>query len=55
VGPLVTGWVIKASGGSYTMAFIVAGVMLAASTLSYWFIVGPMRESTVTNSSGATS
>jgi MFS transporter, ACS family, D-galactonate transporter len=44
VGPLVTGWVIKASGGSYTMAFIVAGVMLAASTLSYWFIVGPMRE-----------
>jgi len=44
VQPLVTGLVIKLSGGSYTMAFVVAGVMLAASTLSYWFIVGPMRE-----------
>jgi len=44
IQPLVTGMVIKWSGGSYTTAFIVAGVMLAASTLSYWFIVGPMRE-----------
>lgn len=44
VQPLITGWVIKASGGSYTMAFIVAAVMLAFSTLSYWFVVGPMRE-----------
>jgi MFS family permease len=44
VQPLVTGAVIKLNGGSYTTAFIVAAVMLAASTLSYWFIVGPMRE-----------
>ena len=43
VQPLITGLVIKLSGGSYTMAFIVAAVMLAASTLSYWFVVGPMR------------
>jgi nitrate/nitrite transporter NarK len=45
VQPLVTGVVIKLSGGSYTAAFIVAAVMLAASTLSYWFIVGPMEGS----------
>jgi len=44
IQPLVTGFVIKLSGGSYMTAFIVAGVMLAASTLSYWFIVGPMQE-----------
>ena len=43
IQPLVTGLVIKLSGGSYTMAFVVAAVMLAASTLSYWFVVGPMR------------
>jgi MFS family permease len=44
VQPLITGLVIKWSGGSYTMAFVVAAVMLAASTLSYWFVVGPMRQ-----------
>jgi MFS family permease len=44
VQPLVTGLVIKLSGGSYTLAFALAAVMLAASVLSYWFIVGPMRE-----------
>jgi len=44
VQPLITGLVIKLSGGSYTLAFVLAAVMLAASTLSYWFVVGPMRE-----------
>jgi nitrate/nitrite transporter NarK len=44
IQPLITGFVIKLSGGSYTTAFIVAAVMLAASSLSYWCIVGPMRE-----------
>ena len=44
VGPLVTGFAIKLTGNSYTVAFYVAAVMLAASILSYWFIVGPMRE-----------
>jgi MFS family permease len=44
VQPLVTGLVIKLSGGSYTLAFVLAAVMLTASTLSYWFVVGPMRE-----------
>lgn len=43
LAPLITGFVIKLSGGSYTSAFVVAAVMLAASQLSYWFIVGPMR------------
>jgi MFS family permease len=41
--PIITGYVIQWSGGSYTTAFVVAAVMLAASTLSYWFVVGPMR------------
>src|SRR5438045_5564013 len=40
--PLVTGFVIKLSG-SYTPAFIVAAAMLAASSLSYWCIVGGVR------------
>ena len=44
VGPIITGWVIDLGKGSYATAFVLAGVMLAASTLSYWFIVGPMRE-----------
>jgi nitrate/nitrite transporter NarK len=43
IGPIVTGLAIKWSGGSFTSAFVLAGVMLAASTLSYWCIVGPMR------------
>jgi len=44
VAPLLTGFIIKVSGGSYTMAFVLAAGMLALSTLSYWVIVGPMRE-----------
>ena len=44
LAPLITGFVIKSSGGSYTSAFVLAAVMLAASTLCYWFIVGPLRE-----------
>jgi ACS family D-galactonate transporter-like MFS transporter len=48
--PLITGYVIKASGGSYTTAFIVAAVMLAASQFSYWFIVGPLRDQRYVNS-----
>jgi len=44
LAPLITGVVIKLSGGSYTSAFILAAVMLNASILSYWFIVGPLRE-----------
>jgi MFS family permease len=44
LAPLITGFVIKQSGGSYTSAFVLAAVMLAASTLCYWFIVGPLRE-----------
>jgi len=44
LAPLITGFAIKLSGGSYTAAFVVAAVMLAASSLSYWFIVGPLRD-----------
>jgi MFS family permease len=50
LSPIITGYVIKASGGSYTMAFVVAAVMLAASQLSYWFIVGPLRQQRYANS-----
>lgn len=44
LAPPITGLAIKLSGGSYTSAFVLAAVMLAASVLSYWLIVGPMRE-----------
>jgi len=41
--PIVTGFVIKLTG-SYTPAFVLAAAMLAASSLSYWFIVGEMKN-----------
>ena len=41
--PIITGLVIKLNHGSYTLAFVLAAVMLAASQLSYWFIVGLYR------------
>jgi MFS transporter, ACS family, D-galactonate transporter len=45
LAPITTGFVIKFSGGSYTSAFVLAAVMLAASQLSYWYIVGDLRGS----------
>ena len=41
LAPIVTGYIIKASG-SYTPAFVLAAVMMTASQLAYWFIVGPI-------------
>lgn len=41
LAPIVTGYIIKASG-SYTPAFVLAAVMMAASQFAYWFIVGPI-------------
>jgi nitrate/nitrite transporter NarK len=42
VAPLITGLVIEQTG-SYTPAFALAAVMIAAGQLSYWFIVGRLR------------
>ena len=44
LAPIITGFVIQLSGGSYTTAFVLAAVMLAASQLSYWFIVGDLKR-----------
>ncbi len=41
LAPLVTGLLIKATG-SYTPAFVLAAVAIAAGQLSFWFIVGPL-------------
>ena len=41
LAPLITGLVIKLAGGSYQSAFVLAAVMLAASTLCYWLLVRP--------------
>jgi len=38
LAPIVTGFVVEMTGGSYTPAFLLAAIMLAASQLSYWFI-----------------
>jgi len=43
IQPIVSGFVIKLSG-SYTPAFVLAAAMLAASSLSYWFIVGELNN-----------
>jgi MFS family permease len=40
--PIITGFVIKITG-SYTPAFVLAAAMLAASSLSYWYIVGELK------------
>jgi predicted MFS family arabinose efflux permease len=44
IAPKLTGFVI-AQTGSYTPAFVLAAVMIAAGQLCYWFIVGPLRPS----------
>ena len=43
IAPITTGFLIK-STGSYTPAFVVAAVMIAAGQLSYWFIVGKLKS-----------
>ena len=40
LAPIVTGYIIKVTH-SYTPAFVLAAVMMAASQFAYWFIVGP--------------
>ncbi|MBI4664411.1 MAG: MFS transporter [Verrucomicrobia bacterium] len=42
LAPIATGFLIKITG-SYTPAFVVAAVMIAAGQLSYWFIVGKLK------------
>jgi MFS family permease len=42
LAPIVTGLLIRWTG-SYTPAFVLAAVMIAAGQLSYWFLVGPVR------------
>src|SRR5262245_47925986 len=41
LAPIITGHIIKATN-SYTPAFVLAAVMMAASQFAYWFIVGPI-------------
>jgi ACS family D-galactonate transporter-like MFS transporter len=41
LAPIVTGFLIKLNGGSYTPAFVLAAVMLAGSVASYWLLVRP--------------
>jgi ACS family D-galactonate transporter-like MFS transporter len=43
LAPLVTGLLV-AKTGSYSPAFYLAVVMLAAAPLSYWFIVGDLKS-----------
>jgi MFS transporter, ACS family, D-galactonate transporter len=43
LAPLATGFIIKATG-SYTPAFVLAAVAIAAGQFSFWFIVGPLRQ-----------
>lgn len=43
VGPLLTGWVIQASGGNFLSAFLLAGAISLASILWWMFVVPPIR------------
>lgn len=38
VGPLLTGWIIKSSGGNYLLAFLVTGAICLSGAL--WWVVG---------------
>jgi MFS transporter, ACS family, D-galactonate transporter len=42
LAPLVTGVLIQVTG-SYTPAFVLAGVLIAAGQFSYWFVVGEVK------------
>lgn len=44
LAPIVTGYIIKWTG-SYTPAFVLAAVAIAAAQLSFWLIVGPIPRS----------
>ncbi|MBM3840188.1 MAG: MFS transporter [Verrucomicrobia bacterium] len=43
IAPIITGFLIQMTG-SYTPAFVVAALMIAAGQLSYWFIVGRLKH-----------
>ncbi len=43
LAPLLTGILIEWTG-SYTPAFVLAALMIAAGQLSYWLLVGPVRS-----------
>lgn len=42
LAPIATGFIIHKTG-SYTPAFVLAALMLAAGQLSYWFLVGEVK------------
>jgi nitrate/nitrite transporter NarK len=42
IAPITTGIIIKQTG-SYTPAFVLAAVMIAAGQFAYWFIVGKVN------------
>jgi MFS family permease len=42
IAPIVTGQVIQRTG-SYTPAFVIAALLIAAGQFSYWFIVGEVK------------
>jgi len=51
LAPLVTGFLIKATG-SYTPAFVLAAVAIAAGQFSFWLIVGPLPSQRKSNPGG---
>jgi MFS transporter, ACS family, D-galactonate transporter len=42
VAPVVTGYAVAMSGGSYTVAFAIAGAVLVAGIASYVFVLGSL-------------
>ncbi|MEO7192763.1 MAG: MFS transporter [Vicinamibacterales bacterium] len=48
LSPLITGFLIQRSGGSYTPPFLLAAAMIAIGPLAFWFIV---RDAAATHAS----
>jgi MFS transporter, ACS family, D-galactonate transporter len=49
LAPMITGFLISRTG-SYFPGFALAAIVLVLGTLSYWFIVGDLKERTATSS-----
>ncbi|MDY7527312.1 MULTISPECIES: MFS transporter [unclassified Cryobacterium] len=43
LAPIVTGYILNATGGNYTLVFVIGGIMLLVGALSYGFFVKDRR------------
>lgn len=52
VAPIVTGVILDRAGGSYTLVFLIAGLLLLVGAVSYGVFVRPVRNEGVASAAG---